>query len=186
MKMIISVSKCLKRNFKLTKVSVTCKNYILLSKKTPKFKYWLLKFLCLETQMVWFGWVRNWLTLFVFVALTKMLCCCLMQWTGTWDTKTRSRRPFTTLQQQMHHASAWILSATLEEFLDGEIKEHVHDEKFNYCQWNTTDSTILTNFTATYKEYKETLIYFIDDFLYRKIKKLPVLDTGQNLKLPLE
>ena len=97
MKMIISVSKCLKRNFKLTKVSITCKNYILLSKKTPKFKYWLLKFLCLETQMVWFGWLRNWLTLFVFVALTKMLCCWLMQWTGTSDTKTWSRRSFTTL-----------------------------------------------------------------------------------------
>ena len=86
----------------------------------------------------------------------------------------------------MHRHESCPGTATLEEFLDQEIKEHVHDEKFNYCQWNTTDSTILTNFTATYEEYKETLTYFIDDFLYRKTKKLPVLDTVQNLKLPLE
>ena len=54
-------------------------------------------------------------------------------------------------------------AATLKEFLDQELNEHEDDEKFNYCQWDTTDCTILTTFTGTYKEYKETLIDIIDN-----------------------
>ena len=43
------------------------------------------------------------------------------------------------------------------------LNEHEDDEKFNYCQWDTTDQPTLTNITATYKEYKETLVEIIDD-----------------------
>ena len=28
-------------------------------RKTSKCKYWALKVLCLETQMVWSGWLKN-------------------------------------------------------------------------------------------------------------------------------
>ena len=43
-------------------------------------------------------------------------------------------------------------TATLKEFLDQELNKHEEDERFNYCQWDTTDRGILTTFTATYKE----------------------------------
>ena len=54
-------------------------------------------------------------------------------------------------------------TATVKELLDQELNEHEDDEKFNYCQWDTTDRAILTTFTATYEEYKKTLIDVIDD-----------------------
>ena len=74
-------------------------------------------------------------------------------------------------------------------FLDQEVNKHENDEKFNYCQWDTTDQAIMTTFTAPYKEYKETLIDIIDDltiylmiywwfnvlFLYRKAKNYQFL-----------
>ena len=44
-----------------------------------------------------------------------------------------------------------------------------------------TEQAIVTTFTATNKECKETLIDLIVD-----LGKLLVLDTGKNLKLPLE
>ena len=46
---------------------------------------------------------------------------------------------------------------------DQEFNKHEGDEKFNYCQSDTTDRAILTTFTVTYEEYKETLIDVIDD-----------------------
>ena len=49
-------------------------------------------------------------------------------------------------------------TATLKESLDQEVSEHEDDQKFNNCQWNTTDGAILTTFTATYEKYKETLM----------------------------
>ena len=54
-------------------------------------------------------------------------------------------------------------TATLKESLDQEVSEHEDDQKFNNCQWNTTDGAILTTFTATYEKYKETFIDVIDD-----------------------
>ena len=63
----------------------------------------------------------------------------------------------------MHWCESCPGTATLKEFLDQELNEHEDDEKFNYCQWDTTDRAILTTFTATYEEYKETLIDVIDD-----------------------
>ena len=63
----------------------------------------------------------------------------------------------------MHWYESCSGTATLKEFLDQELNEHENDEKFNYCQWDTTDRAILTTFTATYEEYKETLIDVIDN-----------------------
>ena len=54
-------------------------------------------------------------------------------------------------------------TATLEKFLDQELKKHEDDEKFHYCQWDTTDRAMLTTFTAPYEKYKETLIEVFDD-----------------------
>ena len=63
----------------------------------------------------------------------------------------------------MHLCESSPGTATLKEFLDQELNEHEGDEKFTYCQWDTMDRAILTNFTTTYEEYKETLIHVIDD-----------------------
>ena len=63
----------------------------------------------------------------------------------------------------MHRCESCSGTATLKEFLDQELNEHEDDQKFNYCQWDTTDGAILTTFTATYEKYKETFIDVIDD-----------------------
>ena len=69
-------------------------------------------------------------------------------------------------------------TATLKEFLDQELNKHEDDEKFNYCPWDTTDRPILTTFTATYKEYKETLIDVIDDLTrHSYIAKLKITSS---------
>ena len=63
----------------------------------------------------------------------------------------------------MHWCKSCPGTGTLKEFLDQELNEDEDDEKFNYCQWDTADQAILTIFTATNKEYEDTLIDVIDD-----------------------
>ena len=58
----------------------------------------------------------------------------------------------------MHRRESCPDNAALKDFLDQELNEHEDDEKFNYCHWNNTDRAILTTFTATDEENKETLI----------------------------
>ena len=74
----------------------------------------------------------------------------------------------------MHWCESCPGTATLKEFFDHELNKHKDDEKFNYCQWDTTDRAILTTFTDTYKEYKETLTDVTDDltrhFYIRNLK----------------
>ena len=38
-------------------------------------------------------------------------------------------------------------------------------EEFHYCQWNTTDQVTLITITATYEEYKGTLVDVIADLV---------------------
>ena len=81
-------------------------------------------------------------------------------------------------QIRLHRCESCPGTATLKEFLDRELNEHEDDEKFNYCQWDTTDRAILTTFTATYKEYKETLIDVIDDLTrHSYIAKLKITSS---------
>ena len=63
----------------------------------------------------------------------------------------------------MHQCESCPGTAALKEFLDQEINEHGDDEKLNYCQWDTTNQAILTAFTTTCEEQKETLIDVVDD-----------------------
>ena len=39
----------------------------------------------------------------------------------------------------MHRCKSCPSTVTLKEFLVQELNEHEDDQKFNYCQWNTTD-----------------------------------------------
>ena len=78
----------------------------------------------------------------------------------------------------MHRCESCPGTATLKEFLDQELNEHEDDEKFNYCQWDTTDRAILTIFTASYEECKETLIDVIDDLTrHSYIAKLKITSS---------
>ena len=83
----------------------------------------------------------------------------------------------------MHRCESCPGTTTLTEFLDQALNEHGYDEKFNYGQWNTTDRTILTTFTATYEEYKETLIDVADDLTkHSYIAKLKVTSSWYRTK----
>ena len=62
----------------------------------------------------------------------------------------------------MHRYESWDVT-TLNNFLDQELNEHEDDSKFNYCQLDSTNQAILTAFTATYEENKDTLIDVIHD-----------------------
>ena len=66
----------------------------------------------------------------------------------------------------------------LKEILDQELNEHEDDEKFNYCQWDTTNRAILTTFTATYEEHKETLIDVIDDLTRHSYIAIDILTSS--------
>ena len=78
----------------------------------------------------------------------------------------------------MHWSKTSPGTETLKEFLDQELNEHEDDEKFNYCQWDTTDRAILTIFTASYEECKETLIDVIDDLTrHSYIAKLKIISS---------
>ena len=108
-----------------------------------------------------------------------------MQWTGTWHTKTLSRRSFATLSNKciMHRCKSCPGTATLKEFLDQDFNEHEDDEKFNYCQWDITDWVILTTFPATYREYKETLTDVIDNLTrHSYIAKLKITSSWYRTK----
>ena len=63
----------------------------------------------------------------------------------------------------MHRCESCPGTAILKEFLDQELNEQKDNEEFNYCQWDTTDRATLKTITATYEEYKETLIEVIDN-----------------------
>ena len=64
-------------------------------------------------------------------------------------------------------------TAALNKFLNQELKKHEDDE-----QWDNTDRAISTTFTATYEEYKETLIDVIDDLTkHSYISKLKITSS---------
>ena len=78
----------------------------------------------------------------------------------------------------MHWYESCPCTATPKEFLDYELSEHEDDEKFNYCQWGTMDRAILATFTATYEEYRKTLIEVTDDLArHSYIAKLQITSS---------
>ena len=54
-------------------------------------------------------------------------------------------------ESSMHRFESCPGTTTLKKFLDQKLNKHESDEKFNYCQWDTTDQAIFTTFTAIYK-----------------------------------
>ena len=83
----------------------------------------------------------------------------------------------------MHCYESCPGTATLKEFLDQLLNEHEDDEEFNYCLWDTKNGAILATFTATYKEYKETLINVVDDLTkHSYIAKLKITSSWYRTK----
>ena len=78
----------------------------------------------------------------------------------------------------MHRYESCPDTAILKEFLDQELNKHEDDEKLNYCQWSTADRALLTTFTDTYEESKETLTDVIDDLTrHSQIVKLKITSS---------
>ena len=124
MKMTISVGRCLKRNTMLVWVMeyinkdlANCKSlrkvqelYTAFKKNTSRCKYWVLKVLWLEAQMLCSGWLK------------KDSLCLRLQLSSKCYVASRCnglrlgiQRPdqedhLQPWEQQMHHASVWILS----------------------------------------------------------------------------
>ena len=104
-----------------------------------------------------FFWLaQKWLTTFTFVVLIKMLCCYsdAVDWDLTYKDLIKKIVCNTESNKCIMHRCESCPGTATQKFLE----EHEDGEKFNYCQWDTTDRAIFT-----VKEYKETLIDVIDD-----------------------
>ena len=83
----------------------------------------------------------------------------------------------------MHWCESCPGTAALKEFLDQKLNEHEDKEEFNYCQRGTTSWATMATITATYKEYKETLIDVIDDLTrHYYIAKLKITSSWYRTK----
>ena len=109
-----------------------------------------------------------------------------MQWTETWHTKSWSRRLFAILRAT--NTSSIGVNPVLEmqlwkDFLIRNSANMKMMRDFNYCQWDTKDQAILTTFTATYEDYKETLIdFFYDSTGHSYIAKLKFTSSWYRTK----
>ena len=100
---------------------VTCKNY----KKTSKCKYWLLKVLHFETQMVCSGWLKENSLCFCVSAHQNVL---LLVDAMDWDLKKKDliKDVYSPENNKyiMHRYESCPGTATLKEFFGQELKEH--------------------------------------------------------------
>ena len=147
MKKRILVCRCLKR-----KTMIVCiKEYIIktcnlqkslklarikycFQRKTPKIKYWVLKFLCLETQMVCFVCSAH---------QNVFLLVDAVDWESTYkDLMKKAVYNPESNKWIMHLCDSCLSTATLKEFLDQELNELEYDDKFDYCHWDITVRTV--------------------------------------------
>ena len=135
--------------------------------------------------MVWSGWLKNDHSVYVCSAHQNVvLLVNAMGWDLTYKDLIKEIVCNTESNKCIvHWRESSLGAATLKEFLDQELNEHEDDEKFNYCQWDTTDCAILTTFAATYKEYKETFIDVVDNLTrHSYITKLRVTSSCSRRK----
>ena len=144
---LVWVKECINKNFVTCKILSNFSNYILLSKKTPKFKYCVLKVLYLETQMVCSGWLaQKWLTLCVCSTRQNLDA---IEWDLTYKDLIKKTVCNTGNNKCMnHHCESCLDTGILKEFLDQELNEHEDEVKFNYFEWDTTHQETLATITA--------------------------------------
>ena len=108
----VSVSKGVHglKLFKLQKYLQLARIIYCFQRKTPKCKYWVLKVLCLETQMVCSGWLKNESLCLHLWCSSK--CCVAGRCNGLGLDIQRPDQEdcLQPWEQQMHHALVWILS----------------------------------------------------------------------------
>ena len=179
MKMTILVGQCLKRKTMLEWVKeyiiknvATCKSlcnlqelYTAFKEKHPNVNIGFSKFCALRPKWCILAGSKMYHSVSVCSPHQNVvLLVNAMDWNVTYKDLIKKIVCNTERKKYiMHQCASCPGIATLTEFLDQELKEHGDDEKFNYCQWHTTDQAILTTCTATYEEYKETLINVTDD-----------------------
>ena len=109
-----------------------------------------------------------------------------MQCTGTWYTKTLSRRSLTTLRAtniSCIGVSPILALQLWKNFLIRNSKNMKMIRNLITVKWDTTDRAILTTFAASYEEYKETLIDFINDLTrHSYIPKLKIASSWYRTK----
>ena len=169
MKVTNSVGRCLKKKTMLVWVKEyiskdfpTCKSICNLQELYTAFKeiqsygnIGLIKFCVLRLK--WCALVGSKMTHSVCVCSTHQNVVSLVHAMG-WDLTYKGliKKTFYNPESNkciiMHWFESCSGTATLKEFLDQELNEHENDEKFNYCQLDTTDWAILTTVTANYEE----------------------------------
>ena len=199
MKMTISVGRCLKRKTMLVWVKeyiienfATCKSlcnlqesYSAFKEKNPNVNIGFSKSCALKPK--WCVLAGSKMTHSVCVCSTHQNVVLLVN-AIDWDLTYKDLIKKIVCNSESnkcikHWCESCPGTATLKEFLDQKLNEHEDDEKFNYCQWNTMDWAILTTFTATYEEYKETLIDVIDDLTrHSYIAKLKITSSWYRTK----
>ena len=167
----------------LVKFFLTCKNYILFSKKNTQ--YWVLKVLCLETKMVCSGWLKNDSLFLRFSAHQNVVFLVdAMDWDLTYEDLIK-KTVWNTESNKciVHQCESCPGTGTVNKILDQQLNKDEDDGKFNYCQWETTDRAILTTFRTTYEEYKEALIDVIDNLTrHSYITKLKITSSWYRTK----
>ena len=199
MKMLISVGRFLKRKTMLVwlkeniiKNFGTCKSLCNLQQLCKAFKEKHPNVNIAFSKLC--AWIPKWRIL-AGSKITHPVCVCsayqhfvllvdAMDWDLTY--KDLIKKIVCNIESNkciMHRCEPCPSTATLKEFLDQELSEHEDDEKFNYCHYDTTDRTILTTFTVTYEQYKETLINVIEELTRHScITKLKISSSWYRTK----
>ena len=141
MKMTISVGRCLKRNTMLVWVMeyinkdlANCKSlrkvqelYTAFKKNTSRFKYWVLKVLWLEAQMLCSGWLKK-DSLCLRLQLSSKCYVASLDWDLAY--KDLIKKIIYNPESNkciMHQCESCPGTATLRGFFDQELNEHEDD-----------------------------------------------------------
>ena len=124
MKMTISVGTCMERKTMLVWVKefiiknfATCQSlcnlpelYTAFKEKHPKCKYWVLKVLCLEVQMMCSGWLKDGSLCLRLLLSSKYCAASRCNGLGFDIQRPDQEHYLQHKEQKMHYASVWILS----------------------------------------------------------------------------
>ena len=131
----------------LAKVFVTCKNFILFTKKNTQLEILGSQSSAPRDPNGVFWLAQKWLTLFAYEAIIKMLCCLLMQWTETWHTKSWSNQ------------LCLALIISIKIYLPSLLYHHHSQEHFFNC--NITSSPYVEMLLISM--IKLLLLFFLSD-----------------------
>ena len=204
MKMAISIGRCLNRKTMLVWVKeyinknfATCKSlcnlqelYNAFKEEHPNINIGFSKFCALRPNGVFWLTQKFYSICLLFKHSSKWCVASHCNGLGFDIQRPGQEDCSKPWEQKMHHALVWILSWHCNsKRISWSRTQQPWRWCENYCQWYTTDCAILTTFTATFKEHKDTLIDVIDDLTrHSYIAKLKITSSWYRTKslLPLE